>query len=152
MCVRYCRVVFSGVAKVVLSYQHNNREPDFARAALWTVVHLYLGIVCANLTPCWPLFNRIARASTGSWVTLSSLGKRWYSLSSGGQSSKDRDAIPTISRGTRGDRSRMDDKTPFDVEAGRVDYEMAMYQNGHHGQISDDRVQLHGLNDGRAQW
>jgi hypothetical protein len=138
-------VLFSGVAKIALSYLPNSREPDFSRAALWTTVHLYAGIVCANLTPCWPLFNRIARVSTGSWVRLSSLGRRWYSLSSG-QPSKNRGTMP---QSTQGDKTR-DYNTPSDVEVGRVDYELTMY--GRDGQISDDRVQLNGLNIGQAQW
>ncbi|KAK4203180.1 hypothetical protein QBC40DRAFT_194690, partial [Triangularia verruculosa] len=86
-------VLFSGIAKVVLSYLPDSREPDFSAGALWTAVHLYTGILCANLSPCWPLFNRIARLSTGSWVRLSSLGKRWYSLSSGQSTSKDRGTV-----------------------------------------------------------
>jgi hypothetical protein len=132
-------VLFSGVAKIALSYLPDSREPDFSRAALWTTVHLYAGIVCANLTPCWPLFNRIARVSTGSWVRLSSLGWRWYNLSSS-QPSKDRGTMP---------QSR-DYNTPSDVEVGRVDYELAMY--GRDGQIPDDRARLNGSNSGRAQW
>ncbi|KAI4231120.1 MAG: hypothetical protein L6R40_007835 [Gallowayella cf. fulva] len=123
-------VLFSGVAKVVLSYLPNSREPDFAKAALWTTVHLYTGIVCANLPPSRPLFLRIARVSTGSWVRLSSLGKRWYSLDSG-QPSTDREPMR---RSTPGDRS-WDYNRPADVEVGRVNYEFAMY--GRDGQISN---------------
>lgn len=127
-------VLFSGVAKVVLSYLPNSREPDFSRAALWTTVHLYTGIVCANLPPSRPLFNRIARVSTGSWTRLSSLGKRWYSLSSG-QPFTDKDTMP---RSTPGDKSR-DYNRPVDVEVGRVDHELVMY--GRDGQSIDDRGQ-----------
>ncbi|KAL8645936.1 MAG: hypothetical protein Q9210_006433, partial [Variospora velana] len=54
-------VLFSGVAKVVLSYLPNSRQPNFSRAALWTGVHMYTGIICANLPPSRPLFKRVAR-------------------------------------------------------------------------------------------
>ena len=72
--------------------------------------------------------------STGSWVRLSSLGKRWYSLSSG-EPFTDRETKP---ESTPGDKSR-DYNRPADVEVGQVDYELAMY--GRDGQIADDRVQ-----------
>jgi hypothetical protein len=113
-----------------LSYQANSREPSFSRASLWTTVHLYTGIVCANLPPSWPLISRVARLSTGSWVRLSSVGKRWYSPGSD-HSSKERET----NKGRDHDR-------PADVEVGRVpavDYELDMY--GRHGRITDDRVQ-----------
>ncbi|KAK3385758.1 hypothetical protein B0H63DRAFT_560290 [Podospora didyma] len=169
-------VLFSGVAKVVLSYEANSREPDFATAALWTTVHLYLGILCANLSPCWPLFNRIARVSTGSWLRLSSLGKRWYYNSSGSRSGRSKESKSTGSmpQGTwpRNLQTTWEDKsdsreynTPIsDIEAARgidYDHEMAMY--GRDGQVSVDsrvhpelngsQVQLNHSNaGGRPQW
>ncbi|ROW13643.1 hypothetical protein VPNG_04526 [Cytospora leucostoma] len=73
-------VLCSGVAKVVLSYVPHSREPDSSRAALWTAVHLHTGIICANMSPSWPLLVAIARAGAGSWARLSSVGRRWYSL------------------------------------------------------------------------
>ncbi|KAH6843286.1 hypothetical protein B0I37DRAFT_215556 [Chaetomium sp. MPI-CAGE-AT-0009] len=173
-------VLFSGLAKVVLSYLPNSREPDFSRAALWTTVHLYTGIVCANLPACWPLFNRLARATTGSWVALSSLGKRWYSLSSGGGGSGSGGrsaATKGTSRGVGvGVEREWEDKrggyvvnVQTDVEVGRVDHGVSMYgrdgqvwdsrvqfnQNGGMGQVVgyDSRVQLNGGDMGRApQW
>lgn len=72
--------------------------------------------------------------STGSWVRLSSLGKRWYSLSRR-QPSTDMGTMP---QSTLGDKT-WDFHRPADVEAGRVDYELPIY--GQDGQIIDDRVQ-----------
>lgn len=115
-------VLFSGVAKVVLSYVPHSREPNFARSALWTTVHLYTGILCANLPPNRPLFNRVAQSITGSWVRLSSLSKRWYSLDSD-QHFTD---VQTIPRSMPADNSR-NDKQPADVEVGRTDYELTAY-------------------------
>ncbi|KAL1857094.1 hypothetical protein Daus18300_010437 [Diaporthe australafricana] len=154
-------VLFSGVAKIVLSYIANSREPDFSRGALWTTVHLYLGILCANLSPCWPLFNKVARASTGSWVRMSELGKRWYGLSSsGGQKSAGRGTMgPPQSVGSGEHKSSRDhhwaqsdvEVGRADYQVGRTDYELPMY--GRDGQITDDRVRLNGSNNMRqAQW
>ncbi|KAI1345312.1 integral membrane protein [Xylaria sp. FL0043] len=124
-------VLVSGVVKVILSYLPDSREPYFARSALWTTVHLYLGIVCANLVPSWPLYHRLMRLSTGSWVRLSSLSMRWYSLS-GGQSSMNRGVMPP--RGLREQIQEYDRSE--DAEVGRAEYEFAMYgQNDH---IIDD--------------
>ncbi|KAL8900583.1 MAG: hypothetical protein Q9207_005619 [Kuettlingeria erythrocarpa] len=124
-------VLFFGVAKVVLSYLPNSRELNISRAALWTTVHLYTGIVCANLPPSRPLSNRVVRLSTGLWVRLSSLGKCWYSLGSG-QPFTGRE---TMTRSTPGDKSR-DYKRPADEEVGRVDHELSIY--GRDDQISNE--------------
>ncbi|MCJ1269917.1 hypothetical protein MMC22_009810 [Lobaria immixta] len=112
-------VLFSGVAKVVLSYLPDSREPNFSRAALWTTVHLYTGIVCANMPPSRPLFNRIARLGTGLWARLSSTGKRFYGLSSS-QPFTDKESLP---RSTPGNHSRDYDRT-VNVEVGPVDCEL----------------------------
>lgn len=69
--------------------------------------------------------------SNGSWVRLSSLGKRWYRLDSG-QPFTDSEMM---TRSTPGEKGR-DYKRPADVEVGRVDYELAMY--GRDAQITND--------------
>lgn len=119
------------MAKVVLSYLPNSREPDFSRAALWTTVHLYTGIVCANLPPNRPLFNRVARLGVGSWTRLSSLGKRWHRLDSD-QPFTDKETRP---RNTAEAKSWDYDRSAH-VEVGRVDYELARYHGD--GQICND--------------
>ena len=83
------------------------------------------------MPPSRPLFIRIARVSTGSWVRLSSLGKRRYSLDSD-QPFTDRESMP---QSTPEDKSR-DHNRQADVEVGRVDYELAMY--GRDDQITND--------------
>lgn len=115
-------MLFSGVAKIILSYVDNSREPDFSKAALFTVIHLYLGILCANISPCWPLFNKIARASKGSWVKMSELGKRWYGLNSWGPTGL------SAGRGTVPHRSDRQEKTgahkwQSEVEVGLPDFD-----------------------------
>lgn len=128
-------VLFSGVAKVVLSYQSDSREPNFSRAALWTTVHLYTGILCANLPTSRPLFNQVGRLGSGSREKLLSLGKRWYSMSTRtGTDNRD-----SMSRGKPGDHSRGYNRAA-DVEGGQVDYELGMYYRD--GQIIDDSAKL----------
>lgn len=82
-------VLFSGVAKIVLSYLPNSREPDFGKGSLWTAVHLYTSILCANLPTSRPLINKFVQLTSASRTRLMSLSrsKRWYSLS-GSQESK----------------------------------------------------------------
>lgn len=127
----------------------DSREPDFANGALFTVIHLYLGILCANISPCWPLFARIGRASTGSWVRMSELGKRWYGLSSGGQTQKSADTgmVPQSSHGE--DKTRAHN-WQSEVEVGPSDFELPIY--GRDRQTSDDRVRLNEPNMRQAQW
>ena len=107
------RVVFSGVAKVVLRYLPNSREPNFSRAALWTAVHLYLGIACANLPPSWPLVHCAARLSTDSWAKLTSIGGH-LSNNTGANRSQSTSTAKTLDR----DGS-------IDVEVGSVGHELS---------------------------
>ncbi|KAI0198161.1 integral membrane protein [Astrocystis sublimbata] len=116
-------VLFSGVAKIALSYLPNSREPYFSRAAVWTVVHLYTGIICANLAPSWPAFSRAARLTTASWMRLSSVSKRLYNLSSGKSTTTDG---TVMARRTIGSASS-DNVRLADIESGRADYERFMY-------------------------
>ncbi|KAF1974307.1 hypothetical protein BU23DRAFT_461664 [Bimuria novae-zelandiae CBS 107.79] len=105
-------VLFSGVAKVILSYVPNSREPDFSKGALWTTVHLYTGILCANMPTARPMLNKIAQLTStmGSKVRLlssSSQGKRWYSLGSGQQSLPSHNGETSVlPQSTPGDNSR----------------------------------------------
>lgn len=153
-------VLFSGVAKIILSYVHGSREPDFSNGALFTVIHLYLGILCANISPCWPLFARIGRASTGSWVKMSELGRRWYGLgSSGGRTGVSADRGTGVpQQGSGGSRGGVEDKArahnwhQSEVEVGPPDFELPMYYGSDHRQPSDDRVRLNGPNMRQAQW
>lgn len=126
-----------------------SREPDFSNGALFTVIHLYLGILCANISPCWPLFSRIGRASTGSWIKMSELGKRWYGLGSGGQSrmSADRATVPRSGHGQ--DKTRAHN-WQSEVEVGPPDFELPVYSRDR--QTSDDRVRLNEPNMRQTQW
>ncbi|KAI2464980.1 hypothetical protein F4781DRAFT_411141 [Annulohypoxylon bovei var. microspora] len=76
-------VILSGLVKVILSYAPGSREPSFGRTEVWTTVHCCTGIVCACLPICWPIFTRLARLSPGTWPAVSSIRKRWYSISGG---------------------------------------------------------------------
>lgn len=142
-------VLVSGVVKIILSYVDGSREPDFSNGALFTVIHLYLGILCANISPCWPLFSRIGRASTGSWVKMLEHGKRWYGLGSGGQSqvSADRATVPWSGLGE--DKTRAHN-WQSEVEVGPLDFEVPIYVQDR--QTSDDRVRLNEPNMRQTQW
>ncbi|KAF2257577.1 hypothetical protein CC78DRAFT_210421 [Lojkania enalia] len=115
-------VLFSGVAKIILSYLPNSREPDFGKGSLWTTVHLYTGILCANLPTGRPLLNRVAQLTSASRTRLLSLSraKRWYSLS-GSQETRGTNNGATISKSKPGDGSQ--DSAP----SGRDQYELPLY-------------------------
>ncbi|KAI0158964.1 hypothetical protein BJ166DRAFT_593174 [Pestalotiopsis sp. NC0098] len=106
-------VLFSGVAKVILSYQPDSREPNFSRAALWTAVHLYLGIACANLPPSWPLVHCAARLGTDSWAKLTSISAH-LSRNKGTNKSQ---STPTA--------KTWDRDGSIDVEVGSVGHELS---------------------------
>jgi len=133
-------VLFSGVAKVVLSYLPNSREPDFSRGALWTTVHMYTGILCANLPTSRPILNRVSQLTSASRTRLMSLsrGKRWYTLS-GSNGSRRTDNGQTMaqstwiggSQGTIGTR-------PTNAKKGRDQYELPMYSVDSYKSSSSD--------------
>lgn len=114
----------------------NSREPNFQQGALWTTVHFYTGIICANLPPLRPLLGRIVNMGSGSWSRLSNLGRRFYSLGSGSLFTHRGTANRSQTRDKREDHHHR----TADVEVGRVDYELMMY--GRDGQTMNDRVTL----------
>ena len=114
----------------------DSREPNFPHAALWTTVHLYTGIICANLPPMRPLFGRILNVGSGSWSRLSNLGRRFYSLSGGTLFSH----RGTANRSQTEDKSRDYHNRTADVEVGQVDYELLMYSRD--GQAMYDSARL----------
>ncbi|KAI3321063.1 hypothetical protein HD806DRAFT_211358 [Xylariaceae sp. AK1471] len=71
-------VILSGIVKVILSYEPGNREPSFARTAVWSTVHIGTGIVCASLPVCWPFFVGVVKYTKRRWSALSCIGKRGY--------------------------------------------------------------------------
>lgn len=74
-------VIVSGVVKVILSYIPGSRQPDFQPTALWTVVHVCTGIICACLPVCWPLIKRFGRDRRFGSSALDSFRTRWYGVS-----------------------------------------------------------------------
>ncbi|KAI0481177.1 hypothetical protein GGR56DRAFT_629181 [Xylariaceae sp. FL0804] len=75
-------VIASGLLKAFFGYIPGSREPDFSRTQLWTTVHCGVGIVCACLPVCWPLFTRLGKARPYTWPGISSLWRYWHGLSS----------------------------------------------------------------------
>jgi hypothetical protein len=74
-------VILSGVVKVILSYIPGSRQPDFSRTALWTVVHVCTGIICACLPVCWPVLKRLGGSKRFVSSSLNSSHSRWYDTS-----------------------------------------------------------------------
>ena len=105
---------------MVLSYVPNSREPEFNRMAIWTIVHCGMGMVCACLPVCWPLFTRIAT------VYPSLVRKQWHRLSGWTlieRGSKSRSNSSDLGRNTtfsRGARLRMDDLSHKGVKTREV--------------------------------
>ncbi|PVH72434.1 hypothetical protein DL98DRAFT_563529 [Cadophora sp. DSE1049] len=71
-------VIVTGLVRVILGYRPGSQNVAFARAELWSAVHIGIAIVCACLPTLRPL---IKRAST----TASSLRRKYGSSSSSGQ-------------------------------------------------------------------
>lgn len=83
------------------------------------MIHLYTGIICANLSPSRPLFIKVVRMSIGLKTRLTSQSKDRSSLSHG-----------QPSQNALGD-NRRDNKRPADVEVSLIDCEL-----GEHGRDS----------------
>ncbi|KAH6706285.1 hypothetical protein BKA61DRAFT_580541 [Leptodontidium sp. MPI-SDFR-AT-0119] len=73
-------VIVTGLVRVILGYRPGSQNVAFARAELWSAVHIGIAIVCACLPTLRPL---IKRAST----TAASLKRKYGSSSSSGQDS-----------------------------------------------------------------
>ncbi|KAI0396125.1 hypothetical protein F5Y17DRAFT_473187 [Xylariaceae sp. FL0594] len=70
-------VIVSGIVKVVLSYSHNNRNPNFGNTEVWTTVHCGTGIICACLPVCWPVFVLLFRRGASTMRTAKYSMRGW---------------------------------------------------------------------------
>ncbi|KAI1173652.1 integral membrane protein [Nemania sp. FL0916] len=59
--------IVSGILKIIYGYVPGSRVPSFGNTAIWSIVHLGTGILCACLPVCWPVFVRLGNFTKRSW-------------------------------------------------------------------------------------
>ncbi|KAI0445342.1 hypothetical protein F4803DRAFT_560239 [Xylaria telfairii] len=67
--------IVSGFLKIGYGYIPNSHVPSFGKTAIWTTVHLGIGIICGCLLVCWPLLVHLGNFPGYGVSVVESAGK-----------------------------------------------------------------------------